>query len=414
MLFKANSLLDLLHSGGAKIYGNGRRRAVEFEKTEYNEDINEQMGEHGEDFEVRYSEMRLDGWRRSETGDAIERPWNVSDHPLESRYGIDGTPGRFENYGNQQVRANTQHLFPDVSDEHWQSAAIYANGMSFLYDGVDIVNAVLTGTDRALLIRTYNQTDHNDTPALVFADGWERMWRGIGDLGQLKVTGVLSVNQSPYGFLVTAADALKDIVVAFTSNQNVLDLIGNLGRLSGTLGLLAAAFGPGAGLMFPALNGLSLGVSIQPGGLGATLGSTPGSYLPAVTQNATYGRQGSIIRQASQTGYTYSQYLVSNYDDGKSLTKPIAGEIKRKVTRREVAGTDTERVKGAEVMWQNQLVDIITGSVPLNFTLPATASKMHHRTADESLRVRFGSGVGKSISVDFWFDLIEEVIHDDY
>ena len=68
---------------------------------------------------------------------------------------------------------------------------------------------------------------------------------------------------------------------------------------------------------------------------------------------------------------------------------------------------------GTTVMWQGEIADIITGSIPLNFTLPATAGKMHFRTADDSLRVRFGSGVGKSISVDFWFDMIEEEIKDD-
>ena len=64
-------------------------------------------------------------------------------------------------------------------------------------------------------------------------------------------------------------------------------------------------------------------------------------------------------------------------------------------------------------MWQGKLADIITGSIPLNFTLPATAGKAHFRTSDDSLRVRFGSGVGRSLSVDFWFDLTEEIIRDD-
>ena len=88
--------------------------------------------------------------------------------------------------------------------------------------------------------------------------------------------------------------------------------------------------------------------------------------------------------------------------------------MKRLVTRKEVPGTDQQRVKGAEVMWQGELADIITGSIALNFTLPATSSKIHFRTSDDSLRVRFGSGVGKSLSVDFWFDLTEEIVKDDY
>jgi hypothetical protein len=64
-------------------------------------------------------------------------------------------------------------------------------------------------------------------------------------------------------------------------------------------------------------------------------------------------------------------------------------------------------------MWQDKIQDIITGSIPLNFTLPATATKMNFRTADDSLRVRFNSGFSPSIQVDFWFELTEETIKDD-
>lgn len=81
--------------------------------------------------------------------------------------------------------------------------------------------------------------------------------------------------------------------------------------------------------------------------------------------------------------------------------------------RREAAGNDTERVKGAEVMWQNQLVDIVTGTIPLNAMLPATAGNIY-RTTDEVIRVRLGGGFRDSLSVDFWFDVREEVIRDDY
>ena len=64
-------------------------------------------------------------------------------------------------------------------------------------------------------------------------------------------------------------------------------------------------------------------------------------------------------------------------------------------------------------MWQSEIADIITGTIPLNFTLPATAGKLYP-TTDDSLRVRLGSGVGSSVSVDIWFDIVEEYIKDDY
>jgi hypothetical protein len=167
-------------------------------------------------------------------------------------------------------------------------------------------------------------------------------------------------------------------------------------------------------LLLPTLNGLNLGLSLTAAGLGLAANPAPGTFLPSVSQNASIGTQGSITKQANRTGYSYSQFLNNSYDEGNGYTEIKGGEMKRVITRKEVPETDRQRVKGAEVMWQGELADIITGSIPLNFTLPATATKMHFRTADDSLRVRFGSGVGKSVAVDFWFDLTEEVIRDDY
>lgn len=81
--------------------------------------------------------------------------------------------------------------------------------------------------------------------------------------------------------------------------------------------------------------------------------------------------------------------------------------------RREAAGSDTERTKGAEVMWQKQLVDIVAGTIPLNAALPATAGNLY-RTSDELIRVRLGGAFRNSLSVDVWFDVREEAIRDDY
>ncbi|MBL0316156.1 MAG: hypothetical protein IPP69_10395 [Flavobacteriales bacterium] len=125
---------------------------------------------------------------------------------------------------------------------------------------------------------------------------------------------------------------------------------------------------------------------------------------------ANSGSTGSINLSANKTGYLYSQFLNTGFDqttNGKS-------ENKRIVTRRELLNKDNERVKGAEVMWQDQIQDIITGSIPLNFTLPATATKLNFRTPDDSIRVRFNSGFTPSVQVDFWFEINEETIKDDY
>ena len=90
------------------------------------------------------------------------------------------------------------------------------------------------------------------------------------------------------------------------------------------------------------------------------------------------------------------------------------GRQNRIVTHKEVPGTDVQRVRGAEVLWQGEAVDILSGAIPLNFMLPATADKNPARTFDDSFRIRFGSGVGSSVSVDVWFDIVEELIRDDH
>ena len=89
-------------------------------------------------------------------------------------------------------------------------------------------------------------------------------------------------------------------------------------------------------------------------------------------------------------------------------------EVKRIVSRRELLGRDNERVRGAEVLWQGTAQDILTGTIPLNVVLPATASKTNVRGRDESLRVRFSSGFSPTVAVDFWVELSEEWVRDDH
>ena len=116
----------------------------------------------------------------------------------------------------------------------------------------------------------------------------------------------------------------------------------------------------------------------------------------------------------------YSNLKNSGFDIAVNKTTIESGENKRVVTRDYVPSNildhtelNKKRINGAEVMWQNEFQDIITGTIPLNFTLPATASKMNYRTVDDTIRVRFNSGFSSSIQVDFWFELTEENINDD-
>jgi hypothetical protein len=364
VLFRANSLLDLLHTGAAKIFGNVRRRGVEFEKSEIYPALDPQTdfpkylipGEYVVDigykftpnYEKRFSESRLEGWRRSETGDGVnsKESWNnVPDKPYRS-------------HSNQTVRSKNNLIYPD----------------SYKFNKLrDFYNLVREAANKT----THWIPDPDDIPDLWVDSG---IWRGISK-NKLKIKGLLSVAATPLSFT--------------TLSPGLMEAFRKLAR---------------AGLL-QYMGGSSSSISASIGIISSTLGVNP---YPSLQYQATYGTQGVITLQAIDTGYAYSQYLNNSYDEGDGYTEVKGGEMKRVITRKEVPDTDRQRVKGSEVMWQGELADIITGAIPLNFTLPATAGKMHFRTSDDSLRVRFGSGVGKSISVDFWFDVTEEVIRDDY
>lgn len=391
VLFRANSLMDLLHTGAAKIFSNARRRAIEFEKSEiypaFENDSFKYLvpGEFDVDvgvkfkpnYEKRYSESKLEGWRRSETG-----------HDVEGKTDWKGIkqPGEFENFGNQELRTHTKHIYPRLRDDA-------GNRTPFSF-----MRGWFNGLKGELI--TSGISDNEDLipnpGASPLTAGFEDIWLG---LVVPPIMGLKQLSSSPYG-LIQFSKLNK-----FLKNPNpedLLDLIANhanphalplVGGISGSVN-----YNAGVSLVFASL------------GFGASLGV---NWFPMLYHQATFGDQGLITKQASKSGYSYSQFLNNSYDEGKGYTEIEGGEMKRVITRKEVPNTDRQRVKGAEVMWQGELSDIITGSIPLNFTLPATAGKMHFRTSDDSLRVRFGSGVGKSISVDFWFDLTEEVIRDD-
>ncbi len=398
VLFKANSLMDLLHTGVAKIFNNVRRRAVEFEKSEVypafeNDAIKYLIPQEYEldggykfsdNYEKRHSESRLEGWRKSETGDAVngKNSWIGRNKP-----------STFENYGSQEARNYVGHLYPE----------------STYYDGLkgwsDFLSSIIDSNVEFVVPAHQKPLD----------DNFQKYWRGIE---VPKIRGLRQFASSPFsarmkegiaadfgesGIDTGAVDDFRDdptfdnFMKIFRTNRNRVQ-IRPLGVLTG--GMNSSVSGNFGFNLF----GANLGGGIS-------LGFTP---LPILTRNATFGSQGSITKQASKTGYSYSQFLNNSFDEGENYSKIDGGEMKRVVTRKEVPKTDNQRIRGSEVMWQGKIVDIISGAIPLNFELPATAGKIHFRTADDSLRVRFGSGIGHSILVDFWFDITEEIIRDDY
>jgi hypothetical protein len=193
--------------------------------------------------------------------------------------------------------------------------------------------------------------------------------------------------------------------------EAIVDILAELGNvfenMSGFIDLAIQLAAFQSSPVNPLLNGLTLGITT---GVGVNISSGPNLIFPSYQMTANSGSTGSINKSANKTGYSYNQYLNVGFDNSELNDS----ELKRIITRRALLDHDNERVRGAEVMWQGKIQDIITGTIPLNFTLPATATKMNFRTADDALRVRFNSGFSPSIEVDFWFEMTEETIRDDY
>jgi hypothetical protein len=340
VLFRANSLLDLLHSGAAKIFSNVRRRAVESYQS------------------------KNSGWRRTEAGDGVTGINYWTGGQLKK---LEKNQIKFEVFNAQEIRTHSQILVPKIAENgFWKAMADYFNVIQAVHTLGGDVDPISPNGD--------------------LNGGWKNPdWNSF--LSFPEIVGLQSLGVNPFSPVVTVVEALEKLVgqgeiTLESAFESVKDLLGIY--LFGSTALLITGGG-------------ATSVSVSPAGLGVSLGVNP---IPSINNHTTHGSTGTIMKQASEAYHSYSQYLNTGYDEGV-------------VAHAEVPGTDQQRVKGAEVMWQGELVDIITGTIPLNFTLPATAGKMHFRTSDDSLRVRFGSGVGKSISVDFWFDLTEEIIRDD-
>lgn len=347
VIFKANSLMDLLHNGVGKIFSNSRRRAVEFEKAEYNDAVNQAQGENNPNFSLQ------EGWRKSETGKNVNSNNDWVNKPQSA----------FRNYNNQTTRTKNEFIYPDSwkfnKMRDWFNKVAAKNG-----------NSTMWIPDKEEIPSLWLDTD---------------IWRGVSK-NSLKIRGLKLASANPLAFT-------KLSLIDANIGEESFNTIFNTGLLKFTGGSSSSI-------------GLSVGASFVVGGsLSTNIGINP---YPTIVFQSTFGDQGLIVLQAVETGYSFSQFKNQDYNQFTS------GEMKRKITHAEVPETEKQRMKGAEVMWQDELVDIITGTIPLNFDLPATASKMYFRTSDDTLRVRLGNGVGKSVSVDFWFDINEEIIKDDY
>lgn len=470
VLYSAMSLLDLLHTGNARLQSNVRRRATEFEMVENFKEVPEEIPKYevnkfsADDFSRDNEDRRTtNGWRRTESGQDVT--WDrddetPADHPsvrTVERNGLRTTEKQsaFDTYGTTESRVHSELLFPDIGDVDWATISVLGNLFKVFTDpaidlievldkfkdgggGInDIKELVARLSPADLLIKSYRSSAFGNADQDQLVKGSEKFWRGIDtSTGNLAVKGLVSSSQSPIGVSAIAGDLVGDVITSLDNLSNALDEIkkilraGNLTKiedfdftklgdldftrlddlareLSGFFDLaMLPVFATSVGQLLPLLNGLSLGVTT---GVGVNISSGPNLIYPSYQMVSQSGSTGAISKSASKTGYSYSQTLNVGHDQstlGKS-------EVKRIVTRRELLNRDHERTRGAEVMWQDKIQDIVTGTIPLNFTLPATATQLNYRTADETLRVRFNSGFSPSVQVDFWFELTEETIRDD-
>jgi hypothetical protein len=111
VLFRANSLMDLLHTGAAKIFSNVRRRAVEFEMVENFREVKGQQDKYqvkkiNQDdftrvnFENRETDNENTSWRSIESGKDVSWPMSK------------GVPNfdQFENYSGVETRSRNEQV----------------------------------------------------------------------------------------------------------------------------------------------------------------------------------------------------------------------------------------------------------------------------------------------------------------
>lgn len=360
-LFYAHSLEQLVRDGAVRMLVNSRVRAVEVQKTVV------MPGSYSETTNVQKSV----GWQRSETGRDVSAPQPWQNSP---RMRPDGQH-QFTVMGNEENRTFVSHIakVPDF----------YRDKIGSLFP-----------TLRA-------RTAPND----------DRLWRGVDNntawtpwrtntttfrLGTLRnavsVSGLFNVSIPPYW------NSLMDEV---TDKKDMGQIESALQTFTDSLFIINGAgigTGRGAGFLIP---NFSWSNNIAASGVATAL------------EAHSIGTTGSITLSARQSGYSYSQNLTAQATDTDGKTEYVSSEHTQTFTRsvaEEPLARD-ERMKGAEVVWNHRVVDILVGIIPLRMDLPAYQDS-GYRTTDESIRVSF-TGHSDEVMADAWFEATEELVRDD-
>jgi hypothetical protein len=404
VLFEARTLSDLLQLTGVRLYANQRYLET---TTDVSQEVNETLPNS---FEHRATQVGSHGWRRSQSGAGVS--WTPVDTPVRlQQYTDNPGAGSFATRSNSETRSKTEHL-------------------GFLADATPLVNT-LNVLESMLQLPPNTIVSAPPANALTLGTGWGaaagQMWEGVpaGALGN--INGLLNLSTPPISLPATVYQTLINIFSDPAGTAaNLPTLIAGL-PLSAFLLFNGVSFGINAGGSV----GGSVGVTVS-GNLGGSVSTS--QLLPTVTRTSATGATGSISYQATRTGKSYAQSLNDGYDESESYTDYQGGVHRRKVTRNLFQpGTVRDRTAGVQFQWQEQVMDVVVGSVPLSLTLPALADKVYAQR-DEWVRVRFGNGMrdglrplpavvthvplqcngATDLVMDVWFDLKEEVVRDDY
>ena len=157
VLYSARSLLDLLHTGGARIQSNVRRRAIEFEMVENYRELKGKQEDYlikkfaadnfsRINFENRETDNDNKSWRSIESGKDV--PWDLNK----------GIPGfEFESYSGSEIRSRTEQIstLGDALFDEFDNLA--ANIRNIVRDIIPLDNLINVVTASRRIFR--NQTN---------------------------------------------------------------------------------------------------------------------------------------------------------------------------------------------------------------------------------------------------------------
>jgi hypothetical protein len=394
VMFEARTLSDLLQLAGVRLYANQRYLETTLEVS------NEVSQTLPKSFEHRYTRSGTHGWRRSQSGAGVN--WSTVESPLGLVQFHSNPAAPFATRSNGETRNRTEHL-------------------GFLGNAGPLVEALnhlakFVGKETDFIISPPAQN------ALTSGIGWNaqgQMWQGV-DTGLLdKIPGLLNISASQFGLPTDALAKVKKIL------QNPAGTALDLPNLFSSIDMAPLIAANGVSI------GINAGGNVGANGVGGSLGGSVSTsqLLPTATRTSATGATGSISHQATRTGSSYAQSLNDGWDESESYTDYRGGIHRRQVNRALLQpGTVRRRTPNVQVQWQEQVMDVVVGSVPLQLNLPALADKVYDQR-DEWLRVRFGNGMRdgwreqapqhpssgvNDLVMDVWFDLQEEVVRDDY